>query len=51
MIFSPVLLEVFYFHFSNGAVNLALDLDTKGQFRFAALQSNIGKALLQSCGR
>lgn len=35
----------------NGAVNLALDLDRAGEFRFAALQSAAGRALLQRSGR
>lgn len=35
----------------NSAVNLALDWDPEGRLRFAALQSNVGRALLQSNGR
>lgn len=35
----------------NSAVNLALDWDPRGQLRFAALQSNVGRALLQAHGR
>jgi predicted DCC family thiol-disulfide oxidoreductase YuxK len=35
----------------NSAVNLALDWDPKGKLRFSALQSNVGKALLQAHGR
>jgi predicted DCC family thiol-disulfide oxidoreductase YuxK len=35
----------------NSAVNLALDWDPKGKLRFSALQSNVGKALLQANGR
>eukprot|EP00970_Alexandrium_tamarense_P015610 scaffold5351_cov199-Alexandrium_tamarense.AAC.9 len=32
-------------------LNLALDWDPRGQLRFAALQSNVGRALLQAHGR
>ena len=35
----------------NSAVNLALDWDPQGKLRFSALQSNVGKALLQANGR
>merc|ERR1719163_133473 len=35
----------------NGGVNFILDWDTAGELRFAALQSDCGKALLQRCGR
>jgi len=35
----------------NGGVNLALDLDEAGEFRFAALQSGAGRSLLEWCGR
>ena len=35
----------------NNAVNLALDWDLKGALRFAALQSNVRRALLQVHGR
>lgn len=35
----------------NGAVNILLDNDHKGDFRLASLQSETGKALLQRCGR
>lgn len=35
----------------NGAVNTAIDWDPDGQLRFAALQSNVGQALLQVNGR
>ena len=35
----------------NGAVNFMLDHDTEGRFRMAALQSNAGRTLLESCGR
>ena len=35
----------------NGAVNFMLDHDTEGRFRMAALQSEAGRTLLESCGR
>ena len=35
----------------NGGVNLALDLDPPGKLRFAALQSDAGRALLARAGR
>ena len=35
----------------NSAVNLALDWDPKGKLRFSALQSNVGRALLEANGR
>jgi len=35
----------------NSAVNVALDWDKGGKLRFAALQSNVGRALLQKNGR
>jgi predicted DCC family thiol-disulfide oxidoreductase YuxK len=35
----------------NSAVNVALDWDSGGKLRFAALQSNVGRALLQKNGR
>ena len=35
----------------NGGVNFALDYDPAGAFRFAALQSAVGRALLQRLGR
>ena len=35
----------------NSAVNIALDWDPHGRLRFAALQSNVGRALLQAHGR
>ena len=35
----------------NGGVNLALDLDPPGRLRFAALQSDAGRALLRRAGR
>jgi predicted DCC family thiol-disulfide oxidoreductase YuxK len=36
---------------SNGGVNFALDYDPEGRFRFAALQSAVGRALLVRHGR
>jgi len=35
----------------NNAVNLALDWDPEGKLRFSALQSNVGRALLQANGK
>jgi predicted DCC family thiol-disulfide oxidoreductase YuxK len=35
----------------NGGVNFALDYDPTGAFRFAALQSAVGRALLVRHGR
>eukprot|EP00873_Tetraselmis_striata_P037870 jgi/Tetstr1/458134/TSEL_044626.t1 len=35
----------------NGGVNFCLDWDKQGSVRFAALQSDVGRALLQRCGR
>jgi predicted DCC family thiol-disulfide oxidoreductase YuxK len=35
----------------NNAVNLALDWDPNGKLRFAALQSNVGRSLLEANGR
>lgn len=35
----------------NNAVNLALDWDPEGKLRFSALQSNVGRALLEANGR
>ena len=35
----------------NNAVNLALDWDPKGKLRFSALQSNVGRSLLEANGR
>jgi predicted DCC family thiol-disulfide oxidoreductase YuxK len=47
----PVILFDGVCNMCNSAVNLALDWDPKGQLRFAALQSNVGKALLEVNGR
>ena len=35
----------------NNAVNLALDWDPDGKLRFSALQSNVGRSLLEANGR
>ena len=35
----------------NNAVNLALDWDPEGKLRFSALQSNVGRSLLEANGR
>lgn len=35
----------------NGGVQFVLDFDKDGVYRFASLQSDAGKALLQRCGR
>ena len=35
----------------NSAVNLALDWDPEAKLRFSALQSNVGRSLLQANGR
>jgi len=42
----PVILYDGICKFCNGSVNYALDNDSKGKFRFASLQSTIGRALL-----
>lgn len=47
----PIILFDGVCNLCNNAVNLALDWDPKGALRFAALQSNVGRALLQSHGR
>ncbi|CAB9520973.1 DCC family protein At1g52590 [Seminavis robusta] len=47
----PVILFDGVCNMCNGAVNLALDWDPKGKLRFSALQSNVGRALLQVNGR
>lgn len=47
----PIILFDGVCNMCNNAVNLALDWDPRGQLRFAALQSNVGRALLQSHGR
>ena len=47
----PVILFDGVCNLCNGGVNFALDWDPEGAFRFAALQSETGKALLQRAGR
>ena len=51
----PVILYDGVCNLCNGGVNFMLDFDLpkddRGTFRFAALQSNVGRALLQRSGR
>jgi predicted DCC family thiol-disulfide oxidoreductase YuxK len=47
----PVILFDGVCNMCNSAVNVALDWDSRGKLRFAALQSNVGRALLQKNGR
>jgi predicted DCC family thiol-disulfide oxidoreductase YuxK len=47
----PIILFDGVCNLCNGAVNLALDWDPKGKLRFSALQSNVGRALLEVNGR
>uniref|UniRef100_A0A7S0AWY2 Thiol-disulfide oxidoreductase DCC n=1 Tax=Minutocellus polymorphus TaxID=265543 RepID=A0A7S0AWY2_9STRA len=47
----PVILFDGVCNMCNGAVNLALDYDPDAKLRFSALQSNVGRALLQTNGR
>ena len=47
----PIILFDGVCNMCNSAVNLALDWDPRGKLRFAALQSNVGRALLQYHGR
>ena len=47
----PVILFDGVCNLCNGGVNLALDLDPPGKLRFAALQSDAGRALLARAGR
>ena len=47
----PIILFDGVCNMCNNAVNLALDWDLKGALRFAALQSNVRRALLQVHGR
>jgi predicted DCC family thiol-disulfide oxidoreductase YuxK len=47
----PIILFDGVCNLCNNAVNLALDWDPKGKLRFAALQSNVGRALLEVNGR
>lgn len=47
----PIILFDGVCNLCNGGVNLMLDLDRRGAFRFAALQSAAGRSLLERCGR
>ena len=47
----PVILFDGVCNFCNAGVNLVLSLDRQEMFRFAALQSEVGKALLKKCNR
>lgn len=47
----PVILFDGVCNMCNSAVNLALDWDPEGKLRFSALQSNVGRALLEANGR
>jgi hypothetical protein len=47
----PIILFDGVCNLCNSAVNLALDWDPKGKLRFSALQSNVGRSLLQAHGR
>lgn len=47
----PVILFDGVCNFCNTGVNLVLSLDDRECFRFAALQSNTGRALLKRCNR
>ena len=47
----PVILFDGVCNMCNSAVNVALDWDSRGKLRFAALQSHVGRALLQKNGR
>uniref|UniRef100_A0A7S4VJU3 Thiol-disulfide oxidoreductase DCC n=1 Tax=Ditylum brightwellii TaxID=49249 RepID=A0A7S4VJU3_9STRA len=47
----PIILFDGVCNLCNNAVNIALDWDPSGKLRFAALQSNVGRALLQANGR
>ena len=47
----PIVLFDGVCNFCNANVNLLLDWDTKGKFRFASLQSKVGKAILAREGR
>jgi predicted DCC family thiol-disulfide oxidoreductase YuxK len=46
----PILLFDGVCNFCNGVVNFVLDHDPQGRFRFAALQSDVGKQLLAEHG-
>merc|ERR1712008_561684 len=47
----PIILFDGVCNLCNNAVNLALDWDPEGKLRFSALQSNVGRSLLQANGR
>eukprot|EP00877_Chromochloris_zofingiensis_P014015 jgi/Chrzof1/8868/Cz03g27110.t1 len=47
----PVILFDGVCNMCNGGVNMVLDWDKKGYYRFAPLQSDAGKQLLVRCGR
>jgi len=47
----PIILFDGVCNMCNSAVNLALDWDPEGRLRFAALQSSVGRSLLQANGR
>mmetsp|Transcript_37828 Transcript_37828/g.76484 ORF Transcript_37828/g.76484 Transcript_37828/m.76484 type:complete len:197 (-) Transcript_37828:360-950(-) len=47
----PIILFDGVCNMCNGGVNFALDWDPEGNFRFAALQSSAGRALLRRAGR
>ncbi|CAJ1958862.1 unnamed protein product [Cylindrotheca closterium] len=47
----PIILFDGVCNLCNNAVNLALDWDPEGKLRFSALQSNVGRSLLQVNGR
>lgn len=47
----PVILFDGVCNLCNNAVNLALDWDPNAKLRFSALQSNVGRSLLQANGR
>lgn len=47
----PVILFDGVCNMCNSAVNLALDWDPEGKLRFSALQSNVGRSLLEANGR
>lgn len=47
----PIILFDGVCNLCNNAVNLALDWDPDGKLRFSALQSNVGRSLLEANGR
>lgn len=47
----PIILFDGVCNICNGGVNFALNNDDKHSFRFAPLQSEVGRTLLQRCGR